>query len=205
MRAIDPFRKFLPVAAQSHGRPLNYSKIGRQAGVDPKSVERYFSILEDTLVGTFLDSFHTSIRSRQKLAPKFYFFDVGVQRALAETLDVKISPMTSYFGEMFEAFVISEAMRLANYSNKLFKLSYFQTHDGFEVDLVVEQSKKVIAFIEIKSATSVDVIDLQSLKRLQSEFPETRRICLCRESLSRTTDEGIEIFPWHEGLKQIFL
>lgn len=85
VRNIEPFRKFLPVAAHAHGRPLNYSKIGRDAGVDPKSVERCFSILEDTLLGFFLKSQQKSVRKRQKVNEK-----------------------TSYYGEIFEAFVMSE-------------------------------------------------------------------------------------------------
>lgn len=90
VRNVEPFRKFLPVAAHSHGRPLNYSKIGRDAGVDSKSVERYFSILVDTLLGFFLDSYQTSVRKKQKISPKFYFFDLGIQRALGETLEIDL-------------------------------------------------------------------------------------------------------------------
>lgn len=200
VRNMEPFRKFLPVAALSHGRPLNYAKIGRESAVDPKSVERYFSILEETLVGFFLDAFHRSVRVRQRAAPKFYFFDTGVQRALAGTLDVKPVPRTSYYGEMFEAFVLAEIYRTLEYAEQSCSLSYLQTTDGLEIDLIVERAASVSFLVEIKSGRSVGLDDLSALRRMHRDFPAARRLVLCQEPVRRTTDDGIEIFPWAEGI-----
>jgi uncharacterized protein len=204
VRKMDSFRHFLPVAALSCGRPLNYAKIARDSGVDAKSVERYFVLLEDTLLGFFLDSYHRSIRSRQKNSLKFYFFDVGVQRALAETLDVPVLPQTSYYGEVFEAFVISEAYKLASYHEKRFRFSYLQTTDGMELDLVIEQGAQVKFLVEIKSTEQVRNDSCVNLKNLALDFPASRRLILCRETFARKRDDGIEIFPWQEGLREIF-
>jgi predicted AAA+ superfamily ATPase len=203
IRNMEPFRKFLPVAAMSHGRPLNYAKIGRDAAIDPKSVERYFSILEETLVGFFLDSFHRSIRARQKASPKFYFFDTGIQRALSEMLEVKIIPRTSYYGEMFESFLVTEIHRRVEYAEKSFRLSYLKTADGLEIDLIIEQAGQVAFLVEIKSSRSVVVDDLSALRRLGGDFPQARRLVLCQETVGRKTDEGIEILPWEAGIETI--
>ena len=205
VRKMEPFRKFLPVAAASHLKPLNYAKIARDSGVDPKSVERYFSILEDTLVGFFLDAFHRSVRARQKSAPKFYFFDTGVQRALSEMLDVKPSPRSSYYGELFEAFVVAEIYRRISYSEKQTRMSYLQTPDGLEIDLLIEQRGKIGFVIEIKSKKEVTKDDLSSLRRVTSDFPGARRMILCQEERARFTDDEIEIWPWLEGIEQILI
>jgi predicted AAA+ superfamily ATPase len=203
VRNMEPFRKFLPVAAASHSKPLNYARIARDSGVDPKSVERYFSILEDTLVGFFLDSFHRSVRARQKSAPKFYFFDTGVQRALSEMLDVKPSPRSSYYGELFEAFVVAEIYRRISYSEKQIRMSYLQTPDGLEIDLLIEHRGKVAFAIEIKSKKEVTKDDLSSLRKIEKDFPITRRMVLCQEERARITEDEIEIWPWLQGIEQI--
>ncbi|MEY4066691.1 MAG: hypothetical protein RIR26_2899 [Pseudomonadota bacterium] len=203
VRKMEPFRKFLPIAAASHLKPLNYAKIARDSGVDPKSVERYFSILEDTLVGFFLDSFHRSVRVRQKSAPKFYFFDTGVQRALSEMLEVKPTPRSSYFGELFEAFVVAEIYRRIAYSEKQIRMSYLQTPDGLEVDLLLERRGQVAFAIEIKSKKSVTKDDLTSLRKIEKDFPDARRMVLCQEEQARVTEDNIEIHPWLEGIEQI--
>ena len=54
VRRLDPFRHFLEVAAQSNGMVVNYANIAKDVGADPKTVNSYFSILEDTLVGFLL-------------------------------------------------------------------------------------------------------------------------------------------------------
>ena len=42
IRKLEPFLKFLAVAAQMNGKILNFSKIARDCGVDSKAIERYF-------------------------------------------------------------------------------------------------------------------------------------------------------------------
>src|SRR5262249_49338830 len=64
IRNLNPFRKFLEVAAQRNGKIVNYSNIARDVGVDDKTVVSFFSLLEDTLVGFFLEPFHNSFRKR---------------------------------------------------------------------------------------------------------------------------------------------
>src|SRR5690606_3019315 len=56
IRKLDPFRRFLEIAAQSNGKIINFSNIARDTGVDSKTVKTYFEILEDTLLGFFLDA-----------------------------------------------------------------------------------------------------------------------------------------------------
>jgi uncharacterized protein len=64
IRKIDSFRNFLDIAAQMNGRILNYAKTSRDVGVDDKTVYNYFKILEDTLLGFFLEPYHRSVRKR---------------------------------------------------------------------------------------------------------------------------------------------
>jgi len=102
VKDLEHFRRFLEVAAQSNGKIVNYSNIARGVGIDDKTVKNYFTLLEDTLIGNFLEPFHHSFRKRLRIAPKFYYFDLGVARALSATLSLKPVPSTSYYGELFE-------------------------------------------------------------------------------------------------------
>ena len=51
VKNLPPFRKFLEIAGQMNGKILNYSNIAKDIGVDPNTVQSYFEILEDTLIG----------------------------------------------------------------------------------------------------------------------------------------------------------
>ncbi len=90
IRDLDPFRRFLEVAAQCNGQLINFSNIARDVGVSDKTIKSYYSILEDTLIGFFLEPYHASFRKRLSHQPKFYLFDTGVTRALAFLTYVKL-------------------------------------------------------------------------------------------------------------------
>ncbi len=202
IRNIEPFRYFLEVAGQCNGTILNHSKIAREAGIDYKTSQRYFEILEDTLLGFHLPSFSLSIRKQQNKASKFYLFDLGVARALAGLLNVKVEPTTYSFGHCFEHLVIAEIYRLNEYFETYYKLSYFRSKDGVEVDLILKRGQEKI-LIEIKSKKQILPDDLKHLKSIQKDMPGAKGFVLSLDKTKRKQD-GILIVHWQEGLKTIF-
>ena len=202
IRNIEPFRHFLEVAGQCNGTILNHSKIAREAGIDYKNSQRYFEILEDTLLGFHVPSFSMSIRKQQSKASKFYLFDLGVARALAGLLDVKIQPATYSFGNCFEHLVIAEIYRLNEYLETHYKLSYFHSKDGLEIDLILQKGQENI-LIEVKSKSKVVLDDLRHLKMIKKDIPKAKCFVLSLDKVNRRED-GISILHWQTGLKKIF-
>lgn len=151
VRQLDPFRRFIEAAALNSGKVVNYSNIGRDAGVDVKTVQSWYSILEDTLVGFYVDAYYSSIRKQLRQSPKFYFFDTGVTRALAQMLNVKPGAKTSYFGGLFEQHVITQLLSKNFYEMLDYRLNYLQTKTDVEVDLIITRPGKPLALVEIKS------------------------------------------------------
>lgn len=203
VKNLEHFRRFLEVAAQMNGKIVNYSNISKDVGVDDKTVKTYFELLEDTLLGFFLEPFHHSFRKRLRSAPKFYFFDVGVARALAALLSVTPHPKTSYYGDLFEQYVITECFKLKEYFQPEFKLSYFQTTSDVEVDLIIERPGRCPVFVEINSSDLVQDSDLRSLNKISREFGNCEAVCLSQDPLKRII-EGVTVYPWQEGLRKLF-
>lgn len=204
VRKLEPFRRFLFVAAQMNGQIINFSKIAREAGAAVPTVQSYFQILEDTLVGTLLEPFHESIRKRQRGNPKFYFFDTGAQRALSQTLTVPLAPRTYAFGAAFEQFLINEVRRLQSYAKKDYRLSYLRTKDEVEVDLILERPGLKRAAIEIKSTERVGPDDVRALKRISPDIPNCQAYCLSLDPVPKKI-EGIACLPWKRGLVELGL
>jgi predicted AAA+ superfamily ATPase len=169
LRRLDPFRNFLEIAAQSNGAPLNCANVGRDVGVDYKTVQSYYQVLEDTLLGFTLPPFHESLRRRQTAHAKFYFFDPGIKRALERLLDQPLTPRTYGYGAAFEHFLIAEIIRLADYAGKDWRFSHLRTHNGTEIDLIVDRPGEVRVFMEIKSSENVDERDTGTLERFAAE------------------------------------
>lgn len=203
VRKLDPFQKFLEIAAQMNGRIINTHKIAQDVGVDDKTINQYFEILEDTMIGFLLHGFQHSARKRLSAKPKFYFFDTGVKRALARQLSLSIVPSTYDYGDAFEHFIILECQKLASYHRKDFQFSYFMTQDGVEIDLVVERPGQPLLFIEIKSKTDVQERDIKELAFLKSSFLEAEMVCFSQDKRSKII-HNISVVPWQEGLVRYF-
>ncbi len=204
IRELDPFRRFLPVAAQANGTILNYSKIARDVGVDYKTVQSYFGILEDTLLGIFIEPYHRSIRKQQHQSPKFYFFDSGVKRALENTLDIPLRPKTYYFGNAFEHWLITEIVRLNQYLKKDYRLYYLRTKDQAEIDLIVERPGRGPLLVEIKSTDRPDPEDAKKLERFLGDFPGAQAYLICLAERSQQMGKVL-CLPWAQGIDRIFV
>lgn len=203
VRKLDPFRLFLEVAAQMNGKVINFSKIAKEIGVDTTTVQNYFSILEDTLIGFYLNTYHTSIRKRIIQAPKFYFFDTGVARALNRTLEMKLLPQTSEYGYAFEQFVILEIWKLSHYYKKNWKFSYLLTKDGVEIDLILDHPKFGIYCIEIKSTMHITTTDLDSFIKISSEIKGATSFCFSKDPVEKKIHH-IKCLYWQNGIKELF-
>lgn len=204
VRRLDPFRRFLIVAAQMSGQILNFTKIAREIGSSTVTVQSYFQILEDTLIGSLVEPFHESVRKRQRGNPKFYFFDTGVQRALNNTLQVELAPQTYAFGVAFEYFIVNEIHRLHAYGKKDYRLSYLRTKDGVEIDLIIERPGMKRALVEIKSAERITDEDIRSLTILGKDVPNSEAFCLSRDPNAKNIG-AVSCLPWQEGLVQLGL
>ena len=203
LRRLDPFRNFLEIAAQANGTLLNYSNIARDVGVDYKTVQSYFKVLEDTLIGFELPPFHESIRKRQTQHPKFYFFDTGVKRALERTLDLPLTPRTYGYGNAFEHFLIAEIRRLADYAGHDWRYSYLRTAQGVEIDLIIDRPGESRVYLEIKSATQVDDSDCAALAKMQSD--SKRPVTAIVASLSPVPKRigKVLCLPWKQALEEL--
>lgn len=204
VRKTGAFSRFIELAGQYHGEFVNASRIGRIVGVSAHTVQEYYQILEDTLMVYRLPGWSASVSKQLRSAPKYFLFDNGVANALKGELRVHSSPRTSRFGKLLESRVVQETIWLNDYRELDLKLSYWQTSTGLEVDLVVSRGAgQPLAGIEIKSATSPAEHDWKGLTSFRREHPDARAWCWCRTPHPYRAPDGVEVFPWAEGLEQL--
>ena len=204
VRNLLPFRKFLSVAAQMSGKIINYSKIAAAVGSSHVSVQNYFEILEDTLIGFRLSAYETSVRKRLRNKCKFYLFDTGVTRAMAKNIESVVVPGTSYFGELFEQMLIVEFKALCDYLKPDWTLHYLQTTHGVEIDLVIDTGVSEPILVEIKSSDKIGTVDLAGTVQLMNEFPKSRKYILSRDAMDRKIEGDISVLHWYRGIREIF-
>ena len=202
VRNLEPFRRFLEIAAQGSGKILNYASIARDVGADLKTIQAWFAVLEDTLLGFHLDGFSTSVRKQLRQAPKFYLFDGGAARAMGHLLTVPPVPGTSYYGDLFEQLVIRELHARSEYEQLDWRLSYLLTKAGQEIDLVIQRPGRPMALVEIKSTDRVRAEHCATLQAFQGDFPDADLYLLSRDPTPQRFGR-IQALPWEAGVTVI--
>jgi predicted AAA+ superfamily ATPase len=174
-RSIENFSRFLTVAATCNGEQLNYTSVGGDAGVPPRTVREYFQILEDTLIGYQLPAYRKTVKRKPVATSKFFFFDVGVANTLLKRSEVV--PGSENFGKALEHLVFLEIRARLDYSRADLPLSYWRSQSGFEVVFLVGDR----VAIEVKGSPRVTARDQGGLRALAEELPLERKIFVCTE------------------------
>lgn len=139
VRQIDPFVRFLEVAAILNGQVLNVENISRETATRRVTLDKWFTILIDTLFGFMLPGWRPKIKVRETAHPKFYWFDPGVARAAAGLLDDKVD--STWLGRSFETCLLHELRCYNNYSRKNRPFYYYLLPSGREIDVIIETKK----------------------------------------------------------------
>jgi uncharacterized protein len=202
-RKLDTFTRFLEIAAQYDGKPVNNSSLARTIGSTPNTIASYYEILEQTLIAIRLPGWSKSPRKQLLQAPKYYFFDCGVLNSIRGELGIAPQPETIRYGNLFENYVINEFFRLNQYYKRDFNFSYWKTKDDQEVDLVCSAGSfsEPIA-VEIKSSSRPNEMDFKHLKVFSLDYPNSKLYCLCNTPTPFVLD-GVQVLPWQEGVKLI--
>lgn len=203
VRQLPSFRRFLESAALCNGKIINYANIARDVGVTDKTIKEYFSILEDTMIGFFLEPFYHSFRKRLVEKPKFYFFDPGVLRAFSKRLSIALTPKTTDYKEAFEHFILLEFIRLGSYFQPDYRFSFIRTAGDVEVDLVIERPGKQLLCIEIKSSDSINERDISAFIKITKDMENCEAIVLSQDRFMKKYDH-VTCFHWKQGIEEYF-
>jgi uncharacterized protein len=196
-RSIEAFSRFLSVAALSNGEQINFTKVGNDAQVPPRTVREFFTVLEDTLVAFMLPPLQKTKARKPVAASKFYFFDVGVAHALQGI--TSLPRASTQYGKALEHFIACELRAYCSYHKPNASLHYWRTTSQLEVDFVLND----IA-IEVKASGIVSDRDAKSILALGEELPLSRRIIVSNESTYRKLNSGVEVIPMPQFLKTLW-
>ena len=202
VRNLDAFHRFLEVAALTDGEIINNNNIAQECGVHATTVNSYFDILEDTLIGYRIPAYTKVMQRRLVQAPRFYYFDIGIANHLLHRKDLVRG--TADYGHAFEHLVVQELVAYLHYTHSEERLSYWRTYTGIEVDVIIGDARIAI---EIKSAEEIQNKHLKNLKIFAEEHPQSRLIVVSLDVFTRRIGNieclyVMDFFQklWSEGL-----
>jgi predicted AAA+ superfamily ATPase len=197
-RNLLTFTRFMEIAAQCSGEMIVYKNIAQDCGVSANTVKEYFNILEQTMIGYLISGFSGTNKRISILAPKFYYFDVGIVNYLLKRKNLEQG--TVDFGHAFEHLIMQEIIAYMGYNFSDEKITYWRTQSGYEVDCIVGHGRVAIEF---KSCEEVKSRHTKGLKAFQEEFPQVKLVVVSFDKYRRTMN-GVEIYPAKEFLSELW-
>ena len=167
---LGEFARLMNLSAAATGGLLNQAHLARDAGMSPATAGRHLSILEASFLITRLPPFFANVGKRMVKAPKLYWNDVGLAAHLCgiSSMDaLRASPLPGRFVETLLMMEIQALLPLAETPAKLF---HVRTHDGLEVDGLVEIGQRHLPF-EIKASRTVTASDAAPIEKWISLNP----------------------------------
>jgi uncharacterized protein len=137
------------MSAHLHGQLLNLSRLAEPMGISQPTVRKYLDILQGTFLLRLLQPWQTNRLKRLVKSSKVYVRDSGLLHHMLDIEDYNELFGHPVYGPSFEGYVIENILC----AFKGFKPSFYRSHHGTEVDLILERGLKKYA-IEIKSNSS---------------------------------------------------
>lgn len=205
VRRLEPFARFLQVAGMMNGQQVNFGNIAREAGVPRSTVNVYFTILQDTLLGHFLPAYQPRLKVRERSHPKFHWFDPGVARAAAGLLSEP--PDRLWKGCALETLIFHELRVRNELTGKHRSISFYRTPAGVEIDFVIELKKMTprsparVVCIEVKLAEKWD----RTWERAIRSLKEDKRIVVSKMLGVYTGTRTYDFDDFHVWPVDVFL
>lgn len=204
VRNFSGFARFLDVAGLSNGDMINANNIARDCAIDRSTVQSYYQILIDTLLGYYVYPFAKKVkRDIITATPKFYLFDVGVANYIAKQELTALKGAAS--GKSFEHYIFMELTAYIGLSRKRSEIRYWRTKTGLEVDFILGDAKSAI---EVKISEQVHQQDLKGLIAFCEENPKAQAFVVSQDKRPRLLHVSdsitISILPWKNFLKKLW-
>lgn len=137
-------RRLLLLLASHNGSAVNASALGRDVGVDFKTVQRYLDVLEGAYLMRVVSPYYANVAKRVRKAPKLYVRDTGILHALLGLETAEQVQTSGRMGFSWESFCLEHLIHEADLPGD--DCFYYTVQGGAELDLVTTVGGSVFGF-----------------------------------------------------------
>ena len=126
------------------GSEVSLSELGKQLGIDGKTVARYLDLFEKSFVIINIRGFSRNLRKEITKKSKYYFLDNGIRNAIIANFNPL--EIRDDIGKLWENFLVVERIKKQSY-HQIYANNYFwRTWNQKEVDWVEERDGKLFGY-----------------------------------------------------------
>ncbi len=182
------------LAANNTGEVVK-ARLARDAGIPETSLHSYVDLLETLYLIHQIPAWGNNLTRRVTGRPKAALLDTGLAARLNNVTPAAMQPgvMSDAAGGLFESFVAGELRRQLVWSDTDSSLAHFRDTDGLEVDLILEDSSRRVAGVEVKAARTVTKKEFRGLEFLRDKLGD-------RFTLGVLLHTGPDVLPFGDRL-----
>ena len=197
IRNLDKFIKMYRLCMIRSGNLFRKNELQKEAGLDNRTFDSYFAVLEHTYQIQKLQPFFKNRLKRLIKSPKIYATDTGILAHLLQIGSQGALEDSHYRGEVIETFIYDELLKANSSAAQKVGLYYYRTSDKKEIDFVLDYGNKIVA-IEIKASKTVSKSDFKHIYHLKKEIPDLfgKGIVLYDGDTFLRLDEGMYAVPF---------
>lgn len=173
IEGLTALPRLLELLAARTGGLSNLASLAGDAGMPQTTLRRYLALLMTTFLVAELPPWSRNLGLRMVRTPKLYIADPGLAAALLHMAPARFDLQPVLRGALLETFVHAELQRLISWSATHPRLYFLRTHNGSEVDFLLERGDGQIVAIELKAASTVHPIDFRALEQLRDALGPT--------------------------------
>ncbi len=196
VRDLHTFQRFVRICAAHTGQLVNLSSLANDCGINHVTAKAWLSVLEASYLITLLFPHFNNFNKRLVKSPKLYFLDTGLAASLLGIQTAQQLSLHPQRGALFETWVVSELLK-SRFNQALSSNLYFwRDHIGNEVDILIEQSNRLIP-IEVKSGQTFASDFLKGLNHwLTLAGKSAGKAWLVYGGSQKQTRQNVQIIPW---------
>jgi predicted AAA+ superfamily ATPase len=187
--------------ASQTAQVLNIAKAAARIGMEKSTAENYTKLLESVFLVHQLPAWGTTLGSRIGAAPKIHVVDSGLAARLLRLTERKLGTASAAalteFGHLLETFVVGEVCKQLDWLDAPVQRGHWRTHDGEEVDLILEREDGKVAAVEVKAASRAPASELRGLLKLRRKLGSQflGGIVLYTGARAYTHDRNLHVVP----------
>lgn len=126
------------------GSEVSLSELGKQLGIEGKTVARYLDLFEKSFVIINIRGFSRNLRKEITKKSKYYFLDNGIRNAIIANFNPL--EIRDDIGKLWENFLVVERIKKQSY-HQIYSNNYFwRTWNQKEIDWVEERDGKLFGY-----------------------------------------------------------
>jgi predicted AAA+ superfamily ATPase len=201
IRQVEQLPLLLSRLAGQTAQVLNLTTVAATSGLDRTTAAEHVRLLEAVFLVFRLEAWGKTLRSRVAGTPKIHLVDSGVaarsMRLTTEKL-ARLDPTSlTEFGHLLETFVVSELLKQCSWLNGIAGSGHWRTHDGDEVDLVIERDDGAVVAFEVKASGRVSADAMRPLRKLRDAVGDrfVAGVAMYTGSRSYAADDRLFVLP----------